>query len=37
VLTLINPAGAVAKVPIAEQALGSLSRLIARLRGQLRR
>jgi hypothetical protein len=37
VLTLINPAGAVARVPIAEQALGVFSRLVARVRGQLKR
>jgi hypothetical protein len=36
VLTLINPAGAVARVPIAEQALGFFSRLVARIRGQLK-
>jgi hypothetical protein len=37
VLTELNPAGAVARVPIAERALGALSRLVARLRGQIGR
>ena len=36
-LTEINPAGTVARVPAAERALGALSRLVARLRGQLGR
>jgi hypothetical protein len=37
VLTELNPAGAVARVPVAERALGALSRAVARLRGQLGR
>jgi hypothetical protein len=36
-LTLIDPAGRVARVPLAEMAMGGLGRLVARLRGQLRR
>ena len=37
VLTEIDPAGPVARVPAAEKALGALSRMVARLRGQLGR
>jgi hypothetical protein len=37
VLTELDPAGAVARVPVAERALGALSRLVARLRGQIGR
>jgi hypothetical protein len=33
-LTLINPAGRVAKVPLVESALGAVGRLVARLRRQ---
>jgi hypothetical protein len=34
VLTELNPAGPVARVPLAERALGAFSRLVARVRGQ---
>ena len=37
VLTELGPAGKVARVPFAEQALGSFGRMVARIRGQLRR
>jgi hypothetical protein len=37
VLTELDPAGKVARVPFAEQALGAFGRVVARLRGQLRR
>ena len=37
VLSLINPAGAVAKVALGEQVLGAFSRLVAKVRGQLGR
>jgi hypothetical protein len=37
VLTEINPAGAVARVPAGEKLLGVLGRFVARVRGQLRR
>jgi hypothetical protein len=36
-LTEVDPAGVVAKLPVAERALGALSRVVARLRGQLGR
>jgi hypothetical protein len=37
VLTELNPAGPAARVPFAEQAIGAVSRVVAGLRGQLRR
>jgi hypothetical protein len=37
VLTELDPAGKVARVPFAEQALGFFGRMVARVRGQLRR
>jgi hypothetical protein len=36
-LTLIKPAGPVARVPLAEKALVAFGRVIARVRGDLRR
>ena len=36
-LTELGPAGAVAKLPLAERALGGFGRLVARIRGQLPR
>ena len=37
VLTELDPAGTVAKLPFAEQLLGVFGRLVARIRGQLGR
>ena len=37
VLTELDPVGKVARVPLAEQALGTFGRMVARIRGQLRR
>jgi hypothetical protein len=37
VLTELGPAGRAAKLPFAEQVLGGLGRVVARVRGQLRR